>query len=100
MYPSLYEGFGIPVAEAMACGRPVLTSDVSSLPDVVGDAAVLVDPYRVEDIADGLVAIAESESLREKLAARSLERAKLYTWPRTAELTCAAYRKAIEEASG
>ena len=53
-FPSLYEGFGLPPLEAMACGTPVVTSRISSLPEVVGDAAILVDPYSVEDIADGL----------------------------------------------
>ena len=85
------------IRDAMACGRPVLTSDVSSLPDVVGDGAVLVDPYRVEDIADGLVAISESESLWAELSRRALERAALYSWTRTADLTCNSYRKALAD---
>ena len=63
-FPSLYEGFGLPPLEAMACGTPVVTSRLSSLPEVVGDAAMLVDPYDVEDIARGLAQALDDEALR------------------------------------
>lgn len=77
-YPSLHEGFGIPVLEAMACGTPVLTSDRSALPEVAGDAAILVDPTSVESIADGLERILGDEPLRERLVERGRERARRF----------------------
>jgi glycosyltransferase involved in cell wall biosynthesis len=94
-YPSLYEGFGLPVLEAMACGAPVLTSNVSALPEVVGDAAVTVDPSSVEAIAEGMKQILTNVELADDLGHRGLYRAKNFTWARTAELTVAAYREAV-----
>ena len=73
-FPSLYEGFGLPPLEAMACGTPVVTSRISSLPEVVGDAALLVDPYSVEDIADGLERVLGDDALRASLVARGRAR--------------------------
>ena len=84
---SLWEGFGIPVIEAMACGTAVVTSNCSSLPEVVGDAAVTVDPYSVEDIAEGLTQVLTQEGLREDLETRGRERARGFTWQETAERT-------------
>lgn len=84
--PSLFEGFGLPVAEAMACGVPVLTSTATSLPEIAGDAAVLVDPMDVESIAHGLVRIASDESVRVELRGRGLRRSRDFSWDRTAEL--------------
>src|SRR6185503_7925216 len=66
-FPSLYEGFGLPPLEAMACGTPVVTSSLSSLPEVVGDAALLVDPYSVDDIASGLMRLLDDPVLRARL---------------------------------
>lgn len=86
-FPSLYEGFGLPVLEAMACGVPVMTSGVTSLPEVAGDAALLVDPYRWESLADGLHKLLSDNVLRDELARRGLERAKSFTWDRTADTT-------------
>ena len=86
-YPSLYEGFGLPPLEAMACGVPVLTSNTSSIPEVVGDAGVLVHPEQIDSIVDGLLRLMTDESLRSELAVRGLERAKLLSWDRTAEQT-------------
>jgi glycosyltransferase involved in cell wall biosynthesis len=86
VYPSLYEGFDLPPLEAMACGTPVLTSNVTSLPEVVGDAGLLVDPYNVAAIAHGIRRLVEDSALREELKRRGLERAKQFTWERTAEL--------------
>jgi glycosyltransferase involved in cell wall biosynthesis len=83
-FPSLYEGFGLPVVEAMACGTPVLTSNVSSLLEVAGGAAVLVDPLDVEGIADGLRRILSDDALRGTLIARGFERAATFTWERAA----------------
>jgi glycosyltransferase involved in cell wall biosynthesis len=87
VYVSLYEGFGLPPLEAMACRTPVVTSNVASIPEVVGDAAVLVDPDDVESIVWGIRKIVEDKTLRKKLRHNGLERAKKFTWDRTAELT-------------
>ena len=95
VYPSLYEGFGLPPLEAMACGTPVLVSNVTSLPEVVGDAGLLVDPHDIEAIAYGIRRIVEDSALREQLGRKGLERAKLFTWERTAELTWAVLQEAI-----
>jgi glycosyltransferase involved in cell wall biosynthesis len=87
LYPSLYEGFGLPPLEAMACGTPVVTSANTSLPEVVGDAAILVDAEDIQSIAEAIARIASSDSLRGELRGRGLERAKEFTWERTAEQT-------------
>ncbi len=92
-FPSLYEGFGMPVLEAMACGTPVLTSNVSALPEVVGEAGHLVDPYSVEAIAAGMSSLLEDAAKREALAERGLERARLFTWRQVAEQTLKVYRE-------
>ena len=80
VFPSLYEGFGLPPLEAMASGTPVVTSNVSSLPEVAGDAAVLVDPYRPEAIADGIERVLCDETLRRDLRAKGLARARQFSW--------------------
>jgi glycosyltransferase involved in cell wall biosynthesis len=80
VFPSLYEGFGLPPLEAMACGTPVVTSNVSSLPEIAGDAALLVDPYDTDAIADGMLKAVTDESLRATLIARGLERARTFSW--------------------
>jgi glycosyltransferase involved in cell wall biosynthesis len=97
VYPSLYEGFGIPVAEAMACGTPVLTSNVASLPEVAGDAAITVDPRDTEAMADGLRRLAQDDALRASLAKQGRARAAGYDWKHTAQLTLATYRKAVTQ---
>lgn len=84
-YPSLYEGFGLPPLEAMACGTPVLTSRASSLPEVVDEAAVLVEPQEAASIREGLRTILRDGALRERLRAAGLERARAFTWDRAAE---------------
>ncbi len=86
VFPSLYEGFGLPAAEAMACGTPVVVSNTTSLPEVVGDAAVFVDPLDVESIASGMVRIAADGELRRDLSERGIQRAKIHSWDRTAGL--------------
>jgi glycosyltransferase involved in cell wall biosynthesis len=93
LFPSLWEGFGIPVIEAMACGTPVLTSNLSALPDVAGDAALLVDPNRPEDVAGGICRLHADVDLRERLRRRGLERAKEFSWAQTARETLAVYRR-------
>jgi len=90
--PSLYEGFGLPVLEAMACGVAVAASRASSLPEVAGDAALLFDPYDVKDISDKMSAILSDEPLRQDLIKRGLERAKQFSWKKTAEKTLEVYR--------
>ena len=95
LYPSLYEGFGLPPLEAMACGTPVVTSDVSSLPEVVGDAALLIDPLDVDGLAGAIRRLWDDEALRRDLRARGLARAQEFTWERTARLTLEAYAAAV-----
>jgi len=99
-FPSVYEGFGLPVLEAMACGTPVLTSTSSSLPEIAGDAALLVDPLDVDAIAAGLAALLESPERRAELAERGIQRAAVYRWDRVAERTVAVYRRARSQESG
>jgi glycosyltransferase involved in cell wall biosynthesis len=96
VFPSLWEGFGIPVVEAMACGTPVLTSNVSALPEIAGGAAILVDPLRIDDIAHGMERLAREPELRASLSAKGLRRAKDFSWAHTAELTRAAYARVLE----
>ena len=90
--PSLYEGFGLPVLEAMASGAPVLTSKVSSLPEVAGEAALLVDPANLDSVTDGLRQLLASDSLRARLRLAGPAQAAQFTWERTAALTRAAYQ--------
>jgi glycosyltransferase involved in cell wall biosynthesis len=80
VFPSLYEGFGLPPLEAMASGTPVVTSNVSSLPEVAGDAARLVDPYDPEAIADGIHTVLTDEAARRSLRLKGLERARQFSW--------------------
>jgi glycosyltransferase involved in cell wall biosynthesis len=96
VYPSLYEGFGFPVLEAMACGTPVLTSDCSSLREVAGGAAILVDPLSVEAIAEGMARGLRPGPDRNGLIARGLERAASFCWEKTTEATLAVYAEAAE----
>ncbi len=85
VFPSLYEGFGLPVLEAMACGTPVVCSNVSSLPEVAGDAAVLVSPHDVEALAAGMERVLSDARLRHEMIERGKARAALFTWERAAE---------------
>ena len=85
VFPSLYEGFGLPPLEAMASGTPVVTSNVSSLPEVVGDAAILVDPYSAQAIADGILKVLRSTHLRDDLRRRGLKRSQEYSWARSVQ---------------
>lgn len=95
-YPSLYEGFGLPVLEAMACGTPVVSSDSSSLPEVVGDAGLMITPDDVEGLAAAIErAIFDSQSV-EELRAKGLERAKLFTWHKAAERMMEVYLRAAQ----
>lgn len=93
VFPSLYEGFGLPPLEAMACGTPVVCSNIASLPEVVGDAAITVDPYDVEGLAEAMHRVLTDADLQEKLRKRGLEQARQFTWERTARETTAVYRE-------
>ncbi len=84
-YPSLYEGFGLPPLEAMACGTPVVTSNVSSLPEVCGKAALFVNPYSIESIQRGLEKIITDENLRKELIKKGKEQVKKYSWEKSAK---------------
>jgi len=95
-FPSLYEGFGLPALEAMGCGTPVLASNSSSLPEVVGDAGLLVDPLDIDAIADALSRLASDEPLRRELGERGRARAASSTWERAARETLAQLRVATE----
>lgn len=86
-YPSLYEGFGLPPLEAMACGTPVIVSSTSSLPEVVGDAGILVDPYNTGEIAQAMYQVISDEGLRQQIRQRGLNRAKMFSWEKTAQQT-------------
>jgi len=93
VFPSLSEGFGMPVLEALACGIPVITSNVDGLPEVTGDAAVHVNPYSVDDIGSAMQSVYSDAALRQSLRIKGLERVKAFTWRGAAEQTLAAYRQ-------
>jgi glycosyltransferase involved in cell wall biosynthesis len=97
-FPSLYEGFGLPVLEAMACGTPVVTANVSSLPEVVGDAALTVAPEDEEALAEAIRRVLTEPELADGLRQRGLARAATFSWERTAAQTVAAYRQAARGA--
>jgi glycosyltransferase involved in cell wall biosynthesis len=94
-FPSRYEGFGLPVVEAMACGTPVVASNRASLPEIVGDAGVLVDPDDVDKLATALVSVLRDEALRRELARRGLERARRFSWEAAARATVTIYHEAL-----
>lgn len=97
VFPSLYEGFGFPPLEAQASGTPVVCSNTTSLPEVVGDAALLIDPYSLESLVDGLSRVLENESLAHQLIDRGLANAARFTWAQTAAETLFVYRKLVSE---
>lgn len=93
--PSLYEGFGLPLVEAMSFGVPVLTSSCSSLPEVAGDAGMLVDPYNTNSIATGLLQMLKDDEFRNELAARSRLNASRFSWEKAAKETMAIFHEAV-----
>jgi glycosyltransferase involved in cell wall biosynthesis len=95
VYSSLYEGFGMPVLEAMGRGVPVVTSTASSLPEAAGDAAIMVDPRSVEDLAEAIARVLTDEAEARRLAAAGRARAAGFTWERTARETAVVYRKVL-----
>jgi glycosyltransferase involved in cell wall biosynthesis len=97
VYPSLYEGFGLPPLEAMACGTPVLTSNLSSLPEVTGDAAILINPYDIDQMASAMINILEDEELKGGLAKKGMQRAAMFSWEKMARETLEAYSGLAQE---
>ncbi len=98
VYPSLYEGFGLPVLEAMACGTAVITSNTSSMPEVAGDAALLVNPQSAEEISNAIRILAVDENRKTVLREKGLKRADEFSWKKAAEETLDVYRRVLSEA--
>jgi glycosyltransferase involved in cell wall biosynthesis len=96
VFPSFYEGFGLPPLEAMACGTPVIASNVSSLPEVVGDAGILVDPNDVEALTVAMWRVLSDENLQREMRDKGLKRAATFSWKRAAQETLAVYRRVVE----
>jgi glycosyltransferase involved in cell wall biosynthesis len=96
-FPSLYEGFGIPILEAMACGIPVVSSNTSSLPEVADDATLLIDPYSIEEIHNALEKVITDQNLREILIQRGFKQAKKFTWEQSAHQLLGLYRQLLED---
>jgi glycosyltransferase involved in cell wall biosynthesis len=97
LYPSLRESFGIPILEGMACGVPVITSNTSSMPEIAGDAALIVDPYKTEEIKTAIIEILKDEKLRNKLCEKGIERAKLFSWRNMAKQYLNLYEEVFNE---
>lgn len=95
IYPSIYEGFGLPPLEAMACGVPVIASDVSSLPEVVGDTGLLINPHDAEAVAQAIQLLVNDPAIRGKLSSKALDRSKEFTWDRCVTQTMGAYQQVL-----
>lgn len=95
VFPALNEGFGLPVLEAMACGTPVIASNTSALPEIAGNAALFIDPYDIDKIAEAMARLLCEENLRADLIQRGLERVKKFDWQKTAQQTLLAYRQLL-----
>lgn len=100
VYPSLYEGFGLPPLEAMACGTPVITSNTSSLPEVVGDAGIMVDPHDTESLAESIVKVLNNAEIRDSMREKGLARAGKFSWKETARRTLNVYQNVCNEMGG
>lgn len=99
-YPSIYEGFGLPVVEAMACGVPVVATKTSSVPEIVQDAGLLVDPYNAEELAGAMHALLKDQQLRREMAERAVARAQFFSWGKMAREMLETYRAVIGCSSG
>jgi len=97
VFPSFYEGFGLPPLEAMACGTPVITSNTSSLPEVVGDAGIMVDPSDIDGLAKSMYETLSNDGLREYMIKKGLDRAKMFSWEEAAEGTLEVYEELLEQ---
>jgi glycosyltransferase involved in cell wall biosynthesis len=95
VYPSFYEGFGLPILEAMSCGCPVIASNTSSMPEVVGDAGILIDPYSVEEVENAIQKVIEDETLSNKLRKKSIKRSQYFSWKKTASEVLKCFYKVL-----
>jgi len=95
VYPSLYEGFGLPPLEAMACGIPVIISNTSSLPEVIGNAGIMVDPGDVNSLSEAMYNVLEDKELRSQMSKNGLKRAKLFSWEKAAKEILEIYDEAL-----
>jgi len=93
VYPSFYEGFGMPALEAMACGCPVITSNTSSLPEVIGDAGIMIDPYSMKELEDAMLRLAKDSLLRGEMREKGFKRVKMFSWEKCARETLNVYRE-------
>ena len=96
VYPSLYEGFGLPPLEAMSCKTPVITSNLTSIPEVTSDAAILINPHNIDELSSALVTLLNNDSLKQNLAEKGYKRSQNFTWNKKKKKTFAAYKKVIE----
>jgi glycosyltransferase involved in cell wall biosynthesis len=96
VYPTKYEGFGLPALEAMACGVPVITTKIASLPEIVGDAGILIPSNNIEELFNAMSRVLEDQALREKLTSDGQLRAKKFSWERTAQLTWQVYQQVMK----
>lgn len=94
-YPSLYEGFGLPPLEAMSCGTPVITSNISSIPEVVKDAGILIDPFNIYELMDSMLKVLNDDKEKALLSQKGLERSKDFSWKNTAQKTLEAYKNLV-----
>jgi len=97
VFPSIYEGFGLPPLEAMACGTPVVTSNTSSLPEVVGDAGIMIDPYDVDELANVMNEVLTNNDLKKSMSEKGLRRAQIFNWKDTAKKTLKVYEEVISQ---
>lgn len=95
IFPSIYEGFGLPPLEAMACGTPVITSNVSSLPEVVGNAAITVNPFSTNEISDAIEYISLNENIKKELSEKGLQQAQKFTWENSANILLSVYKELL-----